>query len=82
MKQLPKQFEAALTGPTVDRALLEKTRAQLIANLDQGSKVLTNALADAADSLTPEQRAKLAAMFAPKPKAAPAPAPAAPPAKP
>lgn len=68
VKQVPKAFEAALTGPTVDRALLEKTRVQLIANLDQGSKILTQALADAADALTPDQRAKLAAMLAPKPK--------------
>lgn len=43
----------------VDRAELEKLRAQRIAQADQASKRITQALADAADVLTAKQRAEL-----------------------
>jgi periplasmic protein CpxP/Spy len=66
--QTPGQLQRLLTGPTVDRAGLEQLRLGLVADLDQASKTLFAALADAADTLTPEQRAKLAAQLAPKPK--------------
>jgi len=43
----------------VDRAELEKLRAQRISQADTASKRITQALADAADVLTPKQRAEL-----------------------
>ena len=45
---------------TVDRAAIENLRAEQFALMDAGSKRLTQALADAADVLTPAQRRKLA----------------------
>ncbi len=68
VKQAPKAFEHALTGTTVDRAALEQARVQMMSTLDQGSKILVQALGDAAASLTPEQRVKLATLLAGKPK--------------
>jgi protein CpxP len=52
-----------LTAPVIDRAALEQLRVTDIADVDQGSKVLLNAVADAADVLRPEQRAKLGALM-------------------
>lgn len=49
-----------LGAATVDRAALEKLRADQIANMDQLSKRISTAMADAADVLTPEQRQKVA----------------------
>ena len=49
-----------LTAPTVDRTALEQLRTERMADADQASRVLVQALADAAEVLTPEQRAKLA----------------------
>ena len=46
----------------VDRAGLEKVRATEVALLDTASKRLTQAIEDAADVLTPEQRQKLMQM--------------------
>ena len=54
-----KQARELLTGEKVDRAALEKLRAEQIATHDAASKRLVQALADAADILTPEQRKKL-----------------------
>ncbi len=48
-----------LTQPTVDRAELEKLRTEQIALADSVSKRISQALADAAEVLTPEQRKKL-----------------------
>ena len=53
-----------LTAPTIDRAALEQIRAERMADFDQGSKVLAQTLADAAEVLSPEQRAKLGKMMA------------------
>jgi Spy/CpxP family protein refolding chaperone len=53
-----------LTAPTIDRAALEQLRAARIADLDQASKVLVQAMADAADVLNAGQREKLGAMMA------------------
>lgn len=48
-----------LLAPVVDRAALEKLRAERIGEIDQASRTLVGALADAAEVLSPEQRAKL-----------------------
>jgi Spy/CpxP family protein refolding chaperone len=53
------QARDLLTQPTVDRAALEKLRTERIAAADTASKRLVQALADAAEVLTPEQRKKL-----------------------
>lgn len=52
-----------LLAPVIDRAALEKLRAERIADIDQASRSLVGALADAAEVLTPEQRAKLGQMM-------------------
>jgi Spy/CpxP family protein refolding chaperone len=49
-----------LSQPQVDRAALEALRAKQAQAMDQISRRFTQSLADAADVLTPEQRAKLA----------------------
>ena len=48
-----------LTQPTVDRAAIEAFRAEQVTQLDAVSKRLTQALAEAAEVLTPEQRQKI-----------------------
>ena len=53
------QGRELLTGKTVDRAALEKLRAEQIATQDAVSKRTIQALTDAAEVLTPEQRAKI-----------------------
>jgi Spy/CpxP family protein refolding chaperone len=53
-----------LTQEAVDRAAIEKFRTDLIATHDAVSKRLFQAVADAADVLTPEQRRKIADMAA------------------
>jgi Spy/CpxP family protein refolding chaperone len=55
-----KQAIEILAGASVDRAALERLRAEQIQLADAGSKRLTQALADSAEVLTPEQRTKLA----------------------
>ncbi|HLZ83364.1 MAG TPA: Spy/CpxP family protein refolding chaperone [Caulobacteraceae bacterium] len=57
-------LHAILTAPTVDRAALEQLRAAEIARLDEATRTMTKAIADAAEVLTPEQRAKLATLMA------------------
>jgi Spy/CpxP family protein refolding chaperone len=49
-----------LTQPTVDRAAIEALRAEQIAKIDAASKRLVQAIGDAAEVLTPEQRRKIA----------------------
>ena len=48
-----------LTQPTVDRAAIEAFRVEQIAQMDAASKRLTQAIGDAAEVLTPEQRQKI-----------------------
>lgn len=55
-----KQAIGILAGANVDRPALERLRAEQIQLADAGSKRLTQALADSAEVLTPEQRKKLA----------------------
>ena len=54
-----------LSQPTVDRAALEKLRAEQIATHEAVSKQIVQAVADAADALTPEQRRKIVDMLPP-----------------
>lgn len=51
---------ALLRQPKTDRAALESLRAEHLALADDVSKRVAQGLADAADVLTPQQRAKLA----------------------
>ncbi len=53
-----------LAGARIDRAALEAARAAALAGVDAGSERALRALADAAEVLTPEQRAKLVAAHA------------------
>lgn len=48
-----------IAAPTIDRAAVEKLRAERIAAIDEASKKVTAAAIEAAEVLTPEQRAKL-----------------------
>jgi periplasmic protein CpxP/Spy len=57
---LRRQGMDLLKAPTIDRAAIEGLRSQQMAVADAISKRLSTAFADAADVLTPEQRAKLA----------------------
>lgn len=59
-----RRFHTLLSAPTIDRGALESVRASEIAEVDAGSKTLVAAMADAAEVLTPAQRAKLATMMA------------------
>ncbi len=49
-----------LAAPKVDRAAIESLRVEQIRLADEASKRVSLALADTADVLTPEQRAKMA----------------------
>jgi protein CpxP len=59
MAQTHASLHAILAAPTVDRAALEQLRAAEVAKIDEASRGVAKALADAAEVLTPEQRAKL-----------------------
>lgn len=52
-----------LGAPIVDKAAIEKLRSERLAEIDQVSQKMTAALAEAAQVLTPEQRAKLVERF-------------------
>jgi Spy/CpxP family protein refolding chaperone len=54
-----RELHDTLTAPAIDRVRLETLRASHIEALDAASKRCVTALADAADVLTPEQRARL-----------------------
>jgi Spy/CpxP family protein refolding chaperone len=64
MHDLRTQMIALLSAEQIDRAAIEKLRAQRVAEVDTVSKTVTQAFADAAEVLTPEQRAKLADVIA------------------
>ena len=51
-----KELQALLLAPEIDRAAMEKLRAERVAEVDQISKTLVKAVADAAEVLTLEQR--------------------------
>jgi periplasmic protein CpxP/Spy len=56
-----KQALDLLGAPTIDRAAVEKLRADAVANFDAKSKKLVSGVLDIADQLNPQQRAELAA---------------------
>lgn len=60
MRDARMQAVALLSQPSVDRAALEALRANQLQMAEQASRRVTQALADAADVLTPEQRKALA----------------------
>ena len=60
MHETRKQAIALLSASNIDRAAIEKLRAAQLAQAETASRRLTQALADAAEVLTPEQRKKLA----------------------
>jgi periplasmic protein CpxP/Spy len=53
------ELHMLFTAPAIDRGRLEQLRARHIAAMDAASQRCTTALADAAEVLTPEQRATL-----------------------
>lgn len=55
-----KQFHAEIIAPSIDRAKLESLRAGQVKSLDEASKRLVTAIADAAEVLSPDQRAAIA----------------------
>ena len=62
-RETREEIAGILGAPTIDRAALEKLRSERIATIDATSKRMTEALANAAEVLTPEQRAKLIERF-------------------
>lgn len=59
-REMRQQMMAALAAPTIDTARIEALRQQELARHDQASQRLQLAMIDAAQVLTPEQRAQLA----------------------
>lgn len=57
------QMMELMKAPTIDRAAIEKLRAEHVAMMDEKSKVVAKAVADAAEVLTAEQRLKLIEMI-------------------
>jgi len=62
-REARKQAIELFSAPKVDRAAVEKLRVAHVAHADAASRRITQALADAADVLTPEQRTQLAQRF-------------------
>jgi protein CpxP len=54
------QFHEAIKAPSIDRAKIESLRAGQVKSLDEASRRLVTAITDAAEILSPEQRAALA----------------------
>lgn len=53
-------LQELLTARTIDRAAVEKLRAERVAAVEELSRTVTAAIVEAAEVLTPEQRAELA----------------------
>jgi Spy/CpxP family protein refolding chaperone len=61
MQAARKQAVELLTGDAIDRAAIEASRAEHLQLAEQASRRIAQALADAAEVLTPAQRKELAA---------------------
>ena len=59
-REMRKQGIALFTAPTVDKNAVEQLRVKRMQNADAISRRMTQALTDAADVLSPEQRKKAA----------------------
>jgi Spy/CpxP family protein refolding chaperone len=59
-RQARRQGLDLLAAPTIDRPALERTRVAQMQAMDARSRRMLQAMADAADVLTPDQRVKLA----------------------
>ena len=59
------QAHDLLTQTTIDRAAIEKLRAEQVATMDSVSKRIAQAIGDAAEVLNPDQRRKLGDMLPP-----------------
>jgi Spy/CpxP family protein refolding chaperone len=63
MRDTREKVAEMLGAATIDRTAAETLRAERVAAVDQASRRLTTAILDAAEVLTPEQRAELADHF-------------------
>lgn len=63
MRGMRDEVAELLGAPTIDRAAAETLRATRVAAMDEASKRVTQAMLDAAEVLTPEQRADLIERF-------------------
>ncbi len=64
MRQKDRQaFVEILTQPEIDRAKLQTLRTEKLKQMEEMSERMVQAVADAAEVLTPEQRVKLAEMI-------------------
>jgi periplasmic protein CpxP/Spy len=61
VREARRQGLALLSAPSIDRAAIERLRAEQIGAADEASKRFVRALADVAEVLTPEQRKTVAA---------------------
>lgn len=61
-----REGRALLTNPSLDRAMIEKFRAEQMALADTFSKRLAQAIADANEVLTAEQRRRIADLLPPQ----------------
>jgi Spy/CpxP family protein refolding chaperone len=59
-REARRQVMDILSKPQIDRGALEALRAKQAQTMDQISRRISQSLADAAEVLTPDQRAKLA----------------------
>jgi protein CpxP len=66
VRALHQRGRELLLAPTVDRAAIESLRVEHMALADAFSKRVSQALADAASILTPEQRRKVADLLPPR----------------
>ncbi len=60
------EMKALFAGPTVDANAVEAARQARMQKMDEASKIMSTAMIDAAQVLTPEQRAQLAERFSKK----------------
>lgn len=63
MKANREAMQAAMSGPNVDRAAIERLRAERVAAMERKSRQRTDTMLSIAEVLTPEQRQQLAKDF-------------------